>query len=98
MAFYQTYIYAAVQNAIDQSLSAPTQPAVAPQSAPIFSDDIMQKLSFYKDKALSVMDFESWMLLLENVAAELKLNPATDFQKIAAVLNLYRVENNLEPL
>jgi hypothetical protein len=38
------------------------------------------------------------MDLLENVATELKLNPAQDYDKLASVLNQIRVEKGLEPL
>jgi hypothetical protein len=97
MSFYKTYIVAKVQEAID-NLSAPTDPAVAPESSPIFPNEIMHKLEGYKDKAIGVSDFESFMTLLETVANDLRLNPSSDFEKIASVLNRYRRENNLEPL
>jgi len=101
MSLYKTYIYAKVQEAVDElkdPLKEPFEPALAPESAPVFSDEIMRKLDLYKDKAISVNDFESWMALLEKVATETGLNPATDFEKIASVLNRYRRDVNLEPL
>lgn len=97
MALYKTYIYAKVQEAVDQ-LTDPLAPAVAPESAAVFSDEVMRKLLLFKDTAIAIPDFESWMILLESVAIEIGLNPAIDFQKIASVLNGYRVDVGLEPL
>lgn len=97
MSFYKTYIVAKVQEAID-TLTAPTDPSVAPESSPVFPDEVMHKLEGYKDKAIGVNDFESFMALLEIVTTDLRLNPSSDFEKIASVLNRYRRENNLEPL
>jgi len=105
MSLYKTYIIAQVGMALDENLLAEDsvpknvgEPLVAPESAPVFTDDIMRQLQFYKDKAVAVEDFEAWMKFLELVANELKLNPATDFPKIASVLNRYRVDEGKEPL
>lgn len=105
MSLYKTYVIAQVQMALDQNLlteeNTPKglgEPLVAPESIPIFPDTIMTKLQFYKDKAVAVEDFESWMKFLELVTNELKLNPASDFPKLASVLNRYRVDEGKEPL
>lgn len=98
----KTYIYAAVKNALEQNIeNVPgevLQPLVAPQSAPVFPEDVMRRISFYNDMALNVEDFESWMNLLEHVANETGLSVATDLEKIASVLNRFRMENGKEPL
>jgi len=105
MSLHATYIVTHVKAALDEKLMAEEavpkntgEPAVAPQSMPVFSDDVMRKLQFFKTKAIEVPDFETWMTFLEIVASELKLNPATDFPKIASVLNRYRVDEGKEPL
>ena len=105
MSFYKAYIIAQVNKALEQNLPAENtnpqdvgQPLVAPESVPVFPDEIMMRLQFYKDKAVAVEDFESWMKFLEIVANDLGLNPATDFPKLASVLNRYRVAENKEPL
>jgi len=105
MTLYKTYIVAQVQLALDQNLQTEEnvpknvgEPLVAPESLPVFPDEVMTKLQFYKDKAVAVEDFESWMQFLEIVTNELKLNPASDFPKLASVLNRYRVDEGKEPL
>jgi hypothetical protein len=104
MALHTSYIIAQVQMALDQNIpqeqvpKSSGEPIVAPESAPVFSDEIMCKLKFYKDKAIEVPDFETWMKFLEIVAGELGLNPASDFPKLASVLNRYRVDEGREPL
>ena len=105
MSLYATYIIAHVTDALDQTLltqeSIPKdvgEPPVFQESTPIFSDDIMRHLQFFKSMAVEIEDFESWMLFLDKVASELKLNPASDFPKIASVLNRYRVDEGKEPL
>jgi hypothetical protein len=105
MSLSTTYIIAHVQAALDHNLLAAEEvpkgtgePVVAPESLPVFSDDIMCRMQFFKDKAIAIPDFEAWMQFLELVAGELGLNPATDFPKIASVLNRYRVDEGKEPL
>jgi len=105
MPLHTSYIIAQVQAALDQNLLALEQipkssgePVVAPESLPVFNDEIMRKLKFYADKAITIPDFEAWMQFLELVAGELGLNPASDFPKIASVLNRYRVDDGKEPL
>ena len=100
-----TYIIAQVETALNTNLipipDAPTDvglPLVAPESCPIFSDTIMQKLLYYNDKATMVEDFETWIAFLEIVANKLGLNPATDFGKLASVLNRYRINEGKIPL
>jgi hypothetical protein len=73
-------------------------PSVAPESCPMFSEDIMQKLQSFNDKAAMIEDFETWMTFLEIVANKLGLNPATDFGKLASVLNRHRVNEGKPPL
>jgi len=105
MSLYLTYIMAHVQNAIDQNLlDGETtlknlgEPVVIPDTVPVFPDETMRRLRFYKDMALIIEDFESWMMFLEKIANELGLNPASDFPKIAGVLNRYRLDEGKEPL
>ena len=105
MSLYKTYMYASVQNALDtlklMEILGPEEvgsPSVAPQDAAIFSDDMMKRLEAYADKAIVIPDFEAWMDFLEIVANELGLDPISDIEKLASVLNNYRVEQNLEPL
>ena len=106
MSLYATYIIAHVQAALDGNLvldeallpRTPGEAVVAPESTPVFSDDIMRKLQFFKTTAIDIPDFEAWMKFLELVAGELKLNPAVDFPRIASVLNRYRVDEGKEPL
>ena len=76
----------------------PGKPSVAPSDVPVFEIEVMEKLEYYRDKALLVPTFEAFMDLLENVSNELGLNPAQDYDKLASVLNQYRVEKGLEPL
>ena len=105
MSLYATYIIAHVKDALDQTLlnqeAIPKdigEPPVFQESTPIFSDEVMRQLQFFKYMAIEIEDFESWMLFLDKVAFKLKLNPATDFPKIASVLNRYRVDEGKEPL
>lgn len=74
------------------------QPSVAPEGTPVFSDDIMEQINIHKYKALHVTSFEAFLDLLQNIATDVGLNPAQDFDKLASVLNQYRVEKDLEPL
>ena len=76
----------------------PGEPSVAPKDLPVFDNETMIKLDDYRDKTLSVQTFEAFMSLLENIATEVGLNPAQDFDKLASVLNRYRTETGLEPL
>lgn len=106
MSLYATYIIAQVQDALDQLIETKEdttpknlgEPLVAPESVPVFPDELMRRIQFYKSMAIAVEDFESWMAFLERVANELKLNPATDFPKLASVLNRYRVGVGKDPL
>lgn len=74
------------------------KPSVAPSDVPVFDIEIMEQLENYREKALLVPTFEAFMDLLENVSYEIGLNPAQDYDKLASVLNQYRVEKDLEPL
>lgn len=76
----------------------PGKPSVAPKDLPVFDEKTMEHISEYRDKALLVPTFEAFMSLLENIATEVGLNPAQDFDKLASVLNRYRTETGLEPL
>jgi len=101
MSLYATYIYAQVNDALTPAtnLEPTIEPVVAPSlSSGVFSDDIMRKLGFYKDTAIYVEDFESWISFLEKVATELGLSPANDLEKLASVFNLYRIEVGKDPL
>lgn len=105
MSLYVTYIVAQVQKALDENLMAQDaipknlgEPLIAPESATVFPDEVMLRLQFFKNNAIAIEDFESWMIFLEHVTNELKLNPATDFPKIASVLNRYRIDDGKEPL
>jgi len=73
-------------------------PSVAPEGTPVFPVDTMKRLEEFKDTAIMIPDFESWLILLEKVASELNLNPATDFDKISSILNQYREAANKDPL
>lgn len=101
---YKTYIYATVAQVLaenipeQQPLNSPLEPMVASDDDMLFADDVLRKVESYKDKAVLVEDFESWMALLEIIATDLQLSPATDFPKVAAVLNRYRIANGKEPL
>jgi hypothetical protein len=100
MSLCTTYIYAQVKDALipETNLEPTIDPVVAPSLSGIFSDEIMRKLGFYKDTAIYVEDFESWISFLEKVATELGLSPANDLEKLASVFNLYRVEVGKDPL
>ena len=103
MSYSKSYLLqvladALAQEPIEQELPPPVAPAVAPPDAPPFPVEIMERLDHYKGKALLVQDFEGFMALLNAIANELKLNPATDLPKIAGVFNSYRVAEGLEPL
>jgi len=105
MSLYTTYIIAQVQQVLDQNLLAEEttpknvgEPVVIPESVPVFPEEIMRRIKFYRDMAIIIEDFESWMAFLEKIANELKLNPASDFPKIAGVLNRYRLDVGMEPL
>lgn len=83
----------------DPTAGSPGEPTVAPNNAgPIFPTDTMKKIHQYRDKALLVPTFEAFMSLLENIATEIGLNPAQDFDKLASILNRYRTETGLGPL
>jgi len=105
MSLHKTYIISQVQKALDQNMLAPEtipknlgDPLIIPESVPVFSTEIMLKLQLYKDMAIAVEDFETWMCFLERITTELNLNPSTDFPKIAGVLNRYRVDAGKDPL
>ena len=104
MALHKTYIVSAFQHVLSQNLpqenlfQEPGEPAVAPENALVFPEDIMKKIQYYKDNAILVEDFESWMAFLENVAIELDLNPAQDLENLASVLNQYRISEGQPPL
>ena len=104
MALYKTYIISTLQHVIaqhfpqEETFNNPGEPSVAPEGTFIFPDDIMKKIEYYKDNAILVDDFESWMAFLENVATELALNPAQDLDDLASVLNQYRVTEGKKPL
>lgn len=100
-----TYVIAKVEEAINENIKPSPEmpvevglPLVAPDDCPIFSEDIMRKLQFYEDNAIAVEDFETWLTFLEIIANQLELNPATDFGKLASVLNRYRLNSGKDPL
>ena len=76
----------------------PGQPSVAPEGMPVFDNDTMEALETHRSKVINTPTFEAFMDLLQNVATEERLNPAQDFDKLASVLNRFRVEEGLEPL
>lgn len=82
----------------EDTLTDPGQPSVAPEGIPVFDKDLMQRLKLHRSKILNAPDFEAFMALLENIAAEEGLNPAQDFDKLASVLNRFRVEVGKDPL
>jgi len=102
---YRTYV---VQNIIkaferfdprpEDTPDDPGKPSVAPEGSTLFPVETMEQLNDFREKALLVPTFEAFMVLLENVATELDLNPAQDFDKLASVLNRFRTEEGLEPL
>jgi len=85
-------------DANDYTLGQPGQPSVAPEGVPVFDRDMMQDIELHRTKILNAPTFEAFMDLLQNIATEVGLNPAQDFDKLASVLNRYRVEEGLEPL
>lgn len=105
---HKAYIIAQVQKCLADNLDLaydgtvpdnPGKPTVAPEGTPVFPIDIMTRLEDnYRYIAIQIPDFESWMVLLEKVATELKLNPAQDFDKIASILNQFREASGKEPL
>jgi len=101
--YYKSFIIASVKKVLAQDLvqiepETPGGPMVAPPDAPIFPEEVMRKLEAYREKALLITDFEGFIKLIEITIAELKLNPAQDNSKVASIFNLFRKENNLEPL
>ena len=102
MRLFRYYIISKVKEALTDPtpapLSDPSQPTVAPEDSPVFPENIMRQLEFFKEKALLVKDFEGFSALLEQAAIELNLNPAQDLEKIASILNLYRTQAVDNPL
>jgi hypothetical protein len=105
MRLYKTYILATLEkvlahnlNVDDPELKDPGAPSVAPEDLPVFSEKTMGLIEQYRKHALLVEDFENWMALLENVAAMAGLNPATELDELASVLNRYRVDAGKQPL
>lgn len=76
----------------------PGSPSVAPDGVPVFDLDTMRALELHKAKVINAPDFEAFMDLLQNIATEENLNPAQDFDKLASVLNRFRIDEGLEPL
>ena len=76
----------------------PGSPSVAPDGVPVFDLETKRNLELHKDKVIHAPDFEAFMDLLQNVATEEKLNPAQDFDKLASVLNRFRIDEGLDPL
>jgi hypothetical protein len=102
MSFPKSYLLKVLSDALDENKELPPNtpggPAVAPPGSTPFSAEVMEQLEHYKGKALLIQDFEGFMALLNVIANELKLNPATDLPGIASVFNSYRVAEGLEPL
>ena len=106
MISYRTYVLRHLIASLDHDrfdqpedvMQDPDKPSVAPLDVPVFEIGTMERLEEYRDKALLVPTFEAFMDLLENVSHEVGLNPAQDYDKLASVLNQYRVEKGLEPL
>lgn len=105
MSFSKSYLLKVLADALDDNketsglpAGAPGAPVIAPPDAAPFPAIVMEQLEHYKGKVLLIQDFEGFMALLNVIANELKLNPATDLPNIAAVFNSYRVAEGLEPL
>ena len=107
MADHKQYIVSKTIEALERFTSTeeletlpkePGQPSVAPDGSPVFDTNLMQNLEFHRSKAINAPDFEAFMALLENIATEEGLNPAKDLEKLASVLNRWRVEKGLDPL
>lgn len=60
--------------------------------------DIVTKIESYHEEAIRIADFGTYMSMIGKIIKELGLNPDTDFPKVAALLNNFRLARNKKPL
>ena len=87
-----------IKNPNDVVIESPVAPIVAPDDAPVFDLETMEKFKEFQDSAVLAPDFETFSNLLVEVANRLGMNPAVDLPKIASVLNRFRVDAGKEPI
>ena len=75
-----------------------TQPATLPPDSFIFSDEQATLMMGYKEEAVAAHSYEDFINLIEKICNEMQLNLMKESSKVAAVLNSYRREANLDPL
>lgn len=100
--FLISYVIKAAQDAL-KDLNVPLAldvepvgaPVIAPPDALLFPEEVLRQIAFHKDKVLVVQDFEGFMALLDEIVAELQLDPGKGRTDLAAVLNSYRQAANL---
>lgn len=81
----------------DNSTNPQIEPAL-PVQAPDFTEGELVKLQVYQDEVCNIKTFEEFMSFVEKAIVDLQKNPATDYPKIAAIFNGYRLARNLQPL
>ena len=91
-----------VQAALTEEEAHPLQATPISPALPI--DDIgldakiLVDLEGFKKKATDALDFEAYMAVIEEAIRVLQLSPFTDFPRVAAVFNGYRMEQDMKPL
>lgn len=73
-------------------------PALPQSDEMIFSVEELEVLELYRDRAETLNDFQAFMSLIDMVIQDNRLSPAQDRDRVAKLLNKYRVEKNLQPL